>query len=183
MHTKFEFQKSNNENFLFFLPILGWKPHVLTHQKYSPMSNKTPYLLPKLQMQKLPLQPKIQLVNSTFQPNVHQNFEVKGQEEDLCFQDIEINDDNKQVIKNAGPPSPDPIAGRWIKPSICSRRSLNVSNFSGNWRDKSWSEVADMDEFALFRMSFSESFIIDVLIPETNKNIEGEKFILMELYL
>ncbi|KAL7460318.1 hypothetical protein ACHAXS_001694, partial [Conticribra weissflogii] len=76
-----------------------------------------------------------------------------------------------------------PIAGRWIKPSICSRRSLNVSNSPGSWRDKTWSELADMDEFSLFRLAFPESFIIEVLIPQTNKNIEGEELTLSEFYV
>ncbi len=71
------------------------------------------------------------------QSNVCQNFEVGGQEEDPWFQDIEINYNNKPVIKNAGLPPPNPTTDRWIKPSICPRRSLNVSNSSGNWRDES----------------------------------------------
>ncbi len=84
------------------------------------------------------------------QSNNCQNVEVGIQEEDLQFQGIEIDDDNKSVIKNTGPQSPNQTTGRWIKPSICPRRSLNLINSPGNWRDKSWSELADMDEFALF---------------------------------
>ncbi len=78
------------------------------------------------------------------QSNVCQNFEVGGQEEELQFQGIKIDDDNKPVIKNAGLPPPNQTAGRWIKPSICPRRSLNLSHSPRNWRDKSWSEVAYM---------------------------------------
>jgi len=40
------------------------------------------------------------------QSNGCQNVEVGGQEEDLCFQGIEIDDGNKPVIENAGPPPP-----------------------------------------------------------------------------
>ncbi len=108
------------------------------------------------------------------QSNVCQNFEVGGQEEYLLFQGIQIDDDIKPVVENAAPLAPNLTAGRWLKPSICPRRSLNLSNSPGNWREKSWSEVADMDKFALFRMAFSESFLIEVLIPQTNKNIDGE---------
>ncbi len=117
------------------------------------------------------------------QSNVRQNFEIAGQEEDLAFQGMEVDDDNEPAIENAGPPPPNQTAGRWIKPSICPRRSLNVSNSPGSWRDKSWSELADMDEFSLFRLAFPESFIIEVLIPQTNKNIEGEELTLSEFYV
>ena len=113
------------------------------------------------------------------QSNIHQNFEVGGQGEDLLVQGIEIDNDNKSVVENAGPLPPNLL----LKPSICPKRSLNLSNFPGNWRDKSWSEVADMDEFALFQMAFSESFLIEVLIPQTSKNIEGQALTLAEFYV
>ncbi len=58
-----------------------------------------------------------------------------------------------------------------------------MSNSPGNWRDKSWSEVADMDEFSLFKMAFPESFVIEVLIPQANKNIQGEELTLSEYYV
>jgi len=35
----------------------------------------------------------------------------------------------------------------------------------------------------LFRLAFPESFIIEVLIPQTNKNIEGEELTLSEFYV
>ncbi len=95
-----------------------------------------------------------------------------SQEEDLHFQESKIVDYNKQVNQNAGQPPPNQIAGRWIKPFICPRRSFNLSNSPGYWRDKNWSEVADMDKFALFQMAFPESFIIEVLIPQSNKSIK-----------
>lgn len=106
--------------------------------------------------------------------NVCQNFQVGGQEEDLCFQGIEINDDNNPVIENAGLPPSTQTADRWMKPSICRTRSSNSSNYPENWRIKSWSDVADMHEFALLQIMFSDSFVIEGLISQTSKNIEGE---------
>ncbi len=58
-----------------------------------------------------------------------------------------------------------------------------MSNSPGSWRDKTWLELAGVDEFLLFCLAFPESFIIEVLIPQTNKNIEGEELTLSEFYV
>ena len=82
---------------------------------------------------------------------MRQNFEVGDQEEDLQFQGVEIDDNHEPAVKNAGPPSTiDLSGGRWIKPAICPRRALNVSDSPGSWSNNTWSQIADMDELALF---------------------------------
>ena len=40
-----------------------------------------------------------------------------------------------------------------------------------------------MSELDLFRMCFPEQFISDVVIPETNRSIKGEKMDLQEFYV
>ncbi len=43
--------------------------------------------------------------------------------------------------------------------------------------------MTDVDVFALFRTAFPESFIIEILIPQTNINIKGEELTLSEFYV
>jgi len=105
---------------------------------------------------------------------VRSNIEF-GNTEDLIFDGVEVDDNNEPAIKNAGPPPEgQTAAGQWIKPSICPRRSSNMTNSPGAWSKKSWNEIADMDEFALFWMAFLENFFCEVLIPTTNKNFPGD---------
>ncbi len=40
-----------------------------------------------------------------------------------------------------------------------------------------------MDKFALFQMAFPESFLIEVLIPQTNNNIDGKQLTFSEFYV
>ena len=43
--------------------------------------------------------------------------------------------------------------------------------------------ISKMDELAQFRMCFPEKYARDVLIPATNKNIEGDPLCLSEFYV
>ena len=52
-----------------------------------------------------------------------------------------------------------------------------------NWKTQSWQKIKEMDELALFRMCFPEEWAKDVLIPATNKDIEGDKLTLSEFYV
>jgi len=58
-----------------------------------------------------------------------------------------------------------------------------MTNSPGAWSKKSWNEIADMDEFALFWMAFPENFFCEALIPTTNNNLPGDDLTLSEFYV
>ena len=103
---------------------------------------------------------------------------------DLRAQGIEV-DNEDPAPENLGPPPVQPEAvGEWVRPSICPRRAnSSIHDLNGCWTNKSWQTIGNMSELALFRMCFPEAFISDVLIPETNRQIEGEKMDLQEFYV
>jgi hypothetical protein len=75
------------------------------------------------------------------------------------------------------------MVGEWKKPTICPRKANNlVGDVEASWRLYRWSQIKDMSEFDLFRMSFPEAYIIEVMLPETNKHIDGEDVTLSEFY-
>jgi hypothetical protein len=104
---------------------------------------------------------------------------------ELRQQGIEVDDDNEPAPENAQPaPRASADVGEWITPTICPRRAnTSCSNSKGNWKTQSWQKIKEMDELALFRMCFPEEWAKDVLIPATNKDIEGDKLTLSEFYV
>ncbi len=92
----------------------------------------------------------------------------------LRCQGIEVDNDNEPAPKNLWQPSPTQQPhGTWIVPTICPRRAdTNISNIEGKWKLFLWKKISEMSEIDLFRMAFLEKFIIDVVIPLTNKNLE-----------
>ncbi|KAL3773990.1 hypothetical protein ACHAWO_004625 [Cyclotella atomus] len=98
----------------------------------------------------------------------------------LRAQGIEV-DDEDVLPENIAPPSS--ATGTWQKPNTCPRRSdPNVKNSAGNWKSKSWAVIREMDNLSIFRMAMPEKFIQQVMIPETNKHLEGERLTLSEFY-
>ncbi|KAL7462616.1 hypothetical protein ACHAXS_004556 [Conticribra weissflogii] len=94
---------------------------------------------------------------------------------------IEVDDEDvaPENITN----EPTAVTGRWEKPRTCPRRAdINVRNIEGSWKSKAWSTIKEMFRFAVFRMCMPEDFLKTVLIPETNKHLEGDKLTLSELY-
>ncbi len=130
-----------------------------------------------------PLDPTLEIRAAT--TNVRPNFEGGANDvTELRAQGIEVEDDNEPVIENAGPPPAGPaLVGTCIKPAICARRSLNATNSAGSWEGKSWTQIADMDEFSLFCLAFPERYFIDVIILETNKQLPGDNLTLQEFYV
>jgi hypothetical protein len=76
-----------------------------------------------------------------------------------------------------------PPEGTWEKPAICRRGASSVSaDNPGKLKKHRWDLIAEYDKFCLFRMCFLEEWIVDVLIPMTNKDLV-DKLSLQEFYL
>ena len=68
--------------------------------------------------------------------------------------------------------------------TIClSRGDPNIIDAKGVWKNLSWSLIAEMLEFDIFRMCFPDNFIWEVVVPMTNKYIEGPNMTLQGLYV
>jgi hypothetical protein len=101
--------------------------------------------------------------------------------EELRRQGIEVDDDNEPAPENAE--AAVPVAnGRWEKPTMCPRWTGNIPNYKGKFNSHRWEEIAEMNELDQFRMCFPEQFVIDVIIPETNKHL-GTPVTLQEFYV
>ena len=49
---------------------------------------------------------------------------------------------------------------------------MYILNSEGKWELFSWKKILEMSEIELFQMAFPEKFIVDVVIPATNKTLE-----------
>ncbi len=93
--------------------------------------------------------------------------------DELRRRGIEVDDDNEPVVENAWAQPSTSSTGQWIIPTICCRRAESkISNAEGKWKKFSWKEVGEMGEFDLFRMTFPEEFVVEVIIPSTNKHLD-----------
>ena len=106
--------------------------------------------------------------------------------EELRRQGITVDDDNEPAPENAQPPVPQgpaPPPGNWEKPTYCPRRAnSDFSDQEGRFINHRWDAIADYDELDLFRMCFPEEWIVNVLIPMTNKDLV-KKMDLQEFYV
>ena len=105
--------------------------------------------------------------------------------EQLRQQGITVDDDNEPAPENAQAPvgGAAPPNGTWEKPQYCCRRAnVQFSDQTGRFVHHRWDEVAEMDELQLFRMCFPEKWIVDSVMPETNKNL-GKPMDLHEFYV
>ena len=114
--------------------------------------------------------------NRISQQNVVQNVPSRqASSEDIAElrrRGIEVDDDNEPAPENAWGPPAQGTTGQWIVPTICPRRAdSKISNVEGKWKQYTWEEIANMGELDLFRMAFPEKFIVDVILPASNKNI------------
>ncbi|KAL7537206.1 hypothetical protein ACHAXR_007655, partial [Thalassiosira sp. AJA248-18] len=118
-------------------------------------------------------------------PNVTfgSNSALAEQVAELREQGITVDEDNEPAPKNAAPPATTTAnVGQWVTPSTCPRRSdPNINNRKGNWKTKS--SIKEMDELALFRMCFPEKWVLEAVIPATNKEIEGGPLTLQGFYV
>ena len=73
------------------------------------------------------------------------------------------------------------VHGEWVTPNTCPRRGgPKISDAKGGWKNHSWSSIAEMSEFDIFRMCFPDNFIWEVVIPMTKKYIEGPNMTLQD---
>ncbi len=92
----------------------------------------------------------------------------------LRQQGITVDDDNEPGPENGQPPVPGaaPPPGTWEKPQYCCRHSnSDFTDQAGKFVHHRWDEIADMDELQLFCMCFPQKWIVDSVIPETNKTL------------
>ena len=133
-----------------------------------------------------PTAPSTAAVERASDRNVISNVEGTGTDvKDLACQGIAVDDDNEPVLENANPPvaGAAPPEGTWEKPAICPCRASYVSaNNPGKWKKHRWDQIVEYDELRLFRMCFPEEWIVDVLIPTTNKDLVN-KLSLQEFYV
>ena len=99
------------------------------------------------------------------------------------LRDEGIEVDDEDVAPENVTDAPATVTGRWERPRTCPRRSdTNARNVEGSWKSKAWSAIRESERFAVFRMCMPEEYLKTVVIPETNKNLEGDKLTLSELY-
>ncbi len=104
---------------------------------------------------------------------------------DLCFTGINIDNDNNSIIKNAGLPlEGKQLNEEWVKPNLCPRRASNVTNSARSWKDISWTVIADMNELALFWITFPKiTFGKYSSCKQTNKTLKEKDLSLLEFYV
>ena len=53
------------------------------------------------------------------------------------------------------------VHGEWVNPTTCPRiGDLNISDAKGGWKNHSWSLIAEMSDFDLFRMCFPDNLSV-----------------------
>ena len=95
-----------------------------------------------------------------------------------------ITVDNEEADEeNVAPPPTEPLQGIWGRPAICPRRSNPaIVDFKGGWKNYAWSVIREKTFFDTFRMCFPEKYVVEVLLPETNKHLLT-KISLWEFYV
>ena len=84
-----------------------------------------------------------------------------------------ITVDNEEPDEaNIAPPAAQPIQGRWGRPAICPRRASGLSDFEGGWKNHAWNAIKEQSYFDTFRICFPEKYVVEVLLPATNKNLK-----------
>ena len=59
----------------------------------------------------------------------------------------------------------------------------NISDKKGGWKNYSWSLIAEMSEFDLFRMCLPDNYIWEVFVPMNNRYIDGPNMTLQNFYV
>jgi hypothetical protein len=103
---------------------------------------------------------------------------------ELQRQEIEVDDDNEPASKNVPAPQEalPPDRGTWEKPIYCFRCAGNFKDLAWKFSTHRWDMVADYNEFQLFRMCFPKEWLVNVVIPMTNKELSN-KMSLQEFYV
>ncbi len=119
--------------------------------------------------------------------NVDQNV-VFGQStnEDiigLCHHGIQVNNNNELAPENAWVPlQQSTTVGKFFTPTISPWNATGMVMYKQNkWNTFSWDAIWIMSDFDLFHLSFPKAYIIDVIIPATNKQLTNH-LTLQEFY-
>ena len=99
---------------------------------------------------------------------------------------------NGVLVDNEGPAPENVVSqpitqtkvGVWEKQLICiHRNNIAITDTNGRWKLKSWKQIGQMTEFAIFQLAFPEEYIKTIIIPATNKFLPGESLTLKESYV
>ena len=94
--------------------------------------------------------------------------------DELCQQDIIVDDNNEPVPENDNlPEQGEPPGGTWEKLTTCPCQIDNLPNHQGWFIHHKWEDIAKYNELDLFCMCFPEKWLIAVLIPITNKELDS----------
>ena len=92
-----------------------------------------------------------------------------------------VDDNNEPAPKNVEHHF-HPENGRWEEPTLFPRKEQNLANLKGQFTSHRWGEIREMDELTLFWMRFPEEYILNIIIPKTNKHLTT-KLTLQEFYV
>jgi hypothetical protein len=102
----------------------------------------------------------------------------------LCQQGITVDDNNKPVPENMQPPPQGevPPPGTWEKPQNCiCHANPKFTDQAGRFANHWWDQIADYNKLQLFCICFSEKWVVELFIPQTNKTL-GKPMDLQEFY-
>ena len=92
---------------------------------------------------------------------------------ELCRQEISIDDDNDPAPENVRRQGDNTThTGNWRREGIiCPRKAGNLQNSFASFRHYSHDAILRMSLLQLFLVMFTEEYLEEVLIPDTNKGI------------
>ena len=101
--------------------------------------------------------------------------DVKVENDDCLPENLPTSENENQIPG---------VHGEWVTPTTCPRRGdSNTSDSKGGWKNHSWSSIAEMSEFDMFRMCFLDNYIWEVVVPMTNRYIDGRNMTLQDFYV
>ena len=108
-----------------------------------------------------------------------------GEIAELRAEGIEVDNEDPAPENMVEPPPADAahLIGEWITPAICARKAdAKIKNDEGRWKNREWSTIAEDTEFRTFRMCFFENYVVDHMLPATNKYL-STPITLQEFYV
>jgi hypothetical protein len=117
--------------------------------------------------------------------NVRRGEVTMGEIAELRAEGIEVDNEDPAPENMVEPPPADAarLIGKWITPAICARKAdAKIKNDEGRWKNREWSTIAEDTEFITFRMCFFENYVVDHMLPATNKYL-STPITLQEFYV
>lgn len=106
--------------------------------------------------------------------------------EDITELHVQENVNNKgPAPKNIAPHTVMTPKLGWLEDlRTCSQKAdTNATNRKGTFVLKTWAQIGNMDVLSMFHLCFPEKYVINELIPTTNRNIKGGVLTLSEFYV